>query len=301
MNRRQFLQAGTVVSAAGALSGLAQTPPVRNGIPFVRFSCNLYSFNDLLRRRTMSLEETFEFCARLGFDAVDPTGYYFPGYPATPPDEYLYRLKRKAFLLGLEISGTGVRNDFANPDEARRAADVALVRQWIECAARLGAPLVRVFSGSGVPAGHTRDEVTGWVVQALRACADHGRKFGVMVALQNHADFVETSDHVLALLERVDSEWFGLHLDIGSFRKADPYQEIGRVVKHAVTWQIKENVWYGQRAVKTDLPKVLELAFAAGYRGYLPLEILEGDPREKLPKFLDEVRQTARRFQSLKA
>jgi sugar phosphate isomerase/epimerase len=293
MNRRQFLQAGAVLAGAGVLPAAAQAPPARNGIPFFRFSCNLYSFNDLLRRASMSLEDAFEFCARLGFDAVDPTGYYFPGYPATPPDEYVYRLRRKAFLLGLEISGTGVRNDFTSPDQAKRAADVALVRQWIECAARLGAPLVRVFSGSGIPAGHTRDEVTGWVAGALRECADHGRKHGVMIALQNHADFIENSDHILTLLERVGSEWLGLHLDIGSFRKADPYQEIARVVKHAITWQIKENVWHGERPVKTDIRRVLEPAFAAGYRGYLPLEILEGDPREKLPKFLDEVRKTA--------
>jgi hypothetical protein len=55
---------------------------------------------------------------------VDLTGYYFPDYPNVPADDYIYALKRKAFLLGLDISGTGVRNDFANPDENKRKEDI---------------------------------------------------------------------------------------------------------------------------------------------------------------------------------
>ena len=37
----------------------------------------------------MTLEQAIDFCADLGFEAVDPTGYYFPGHPAPPTDAYL--------------------------------------------------------------------------------------------------------------------------------------------------------------------------------------------------------------------
>ena len=40
------------------------------------------------------------------------------------------------------------------------------------------------------------------VADALRECAEHGRKFGVFIGLQNHWDFLKTSDQVLALLTR---------------------------------------------------------------------------------------------------
>ncbi len=90
-----------------------------------------------------------ELCAKLGFDAVDPTGYYFPDYPAVPDDAFIYKIRRRAFLLGLDISGTGVRNDFAAAEQ--RAADVGLVGCWVDVAAKLGAPNLRVFSGKGVP------------------------------------------------------------------------------------------------------------------------------------------------------
>ena len=95
----------------------------------------------------MTLEQVIDFCAELGFDAVDPTGYYFPGYPEPPADAYLYAVKRRAFLSGLDVSGTGVRNDFTQPEAAKREADVAHVGRWAEVAAKLGAPVLRVFDG----------------------------------------------------------------------------------------------------------------------------------------------------------
>jgi sugar phosphate isomerase/epimerase len=303
MDRRSFVRTAAAMSASsiplladGAASIASQTAPARAGGPFVKLSCNLYSFNEPLLSGAMKLEDVIEFCAGLNFAAVDPTAYYFPGYPTIPDDSYLYAIKRKTFLSGLDISGTGVRNDFTLPDKDSRAAEVGLVKAWIECAARLGAPVLRVFSGAGVPGGYSRDEVTRWVVDCLQQCAEHGRKFGVMPVLQNHADFIRTADDIITILKRVDSEWFGLHLDIGSFRQADdPYAEIAKVARYAVTWQIKENLFVGGKEVKTDLGKIMDIVRNAGYRGYLPLETLgEGDPRVKVPKFLDEVRQAVR-------
>jgi sugar phosphate isomerase/epimerase len=300
MDRRGFVKTAAVLPAA-TIAGLkpvpgpllAQTAPARAGGAFVKLSCNLYSFNDLLQSGEMTLDDVIEFCATLDFAAVDPTAYYFPGYPAVPDDSYLYAIKRKAFLLGLDISGTGVRNDFTLPENDRRNAEVELVKRWIECAARLGAPVLRVFAGPGVPRGYSRDEVSLWVVDCLRQCAEHGSKFGVMPVLQNHADFIRTADDILMILKGVHSEWFGLHLDIGSFKEADdPYAEIARVARYAVTWQIKENLFVGGKEVKTDLRRIAEILRNASYRGYLPLETLgEGDPRVKVPKFLEEVRQ----------
>ena len=257
----------------------------------IKLSCNLYSFNKPLRDRQMSLDEVLEFCADLGFDAVDPTAYYFPGYPEVPDDSYVYRIKRKAFRLGLDISGTGVRNDFTIADPVRRKAEVDLVKRWVEFSAKLGAPVLRVFSGRGVPPDKTRDEVNSWLAEALRECTDYASKFGVMIVIQNHADFIETADHVLRVLADVKSEWFAVNLDIGSFRSGDSYAEIARLAPHAATWQIKENLFLNGKEVKTDVRRIVSIVREAGYRGYLPIETLgEGDPRVKVPRFLDEVR-----------
>jgi len=299
MNRREVLKATALLPAAAAseasltpANSVAQSKPQRVGGPYVKISCNLYCFNGPLTRGAMTLDDVLEFCAGLGFPAVDPTGYYFPNYPKVPPDDYVYRIKRKALLLGLDISGTGVRTDFAAPDREKREADVELVKTWTECALKLGAPVLRVFSGRAAPQGQAREEAMNWVVDALRRCADLGRNSGVMMALQNHADFILTAEEDLDLLKRVDSDWIGANLDIGSFRKGDPYEQIARVAPYAITWQLKENLYVQGKETKTNLGRIATILKEAGYRGYVQLETLgEGDPRIKVPRFLDEVRQ----------
>ena len=240
----------------------------------------------------MTLEQVVDFCAELGFDAVDPTGYYFPGHPAPPADAYLHAIKRRAFRNGLDISGTGVRNDFTVPDPAKREEDVAHVGRWVEVAAKLGAPVLRVFDGRGEAKGPTREQMTGWVAEAFGACAALGERHGVTIAYQNHDELLKTAAEVLALRERVPSDWFALNVDVGSLRTGDPYEEIARLAPFACTWQIKERLYRRGVEEKTDVRRVFAILKAAGYRGYAPIETLgEGDPREKVRRFLDEVRE----------
>jgi len=279
------------------------TPPATRGRSAkIKLSCNLYSFNAPLRSGELSLEQAIDFCAELGFDAVDPTGYYFPGHPEPPSDAYVHAIKRRAFRNGLAVSGTGIRNDFTIPDAARRAADVAHVERWLAVAAKLGAPCLRVFDGRGVQAGPgqgpgsgsrpSRAEMTGWVAEAFRECAALGERHGVVIAYQNHDELLKTADEVLALRERVASPWFGLNVDIGSLRTGDPYEEIARLAPFACTWQIKERLYRRGREEKTDLRRVFGIVRDAGYRGYTPIETLgPGDPREKVRRFLAEVRE----------
>ena len=202
----------------------------RVGGPKLKTSLNAYSFSKALNNHVkgrkgekMTLFELLDFCARHNFDAVDPTGYFFPGYPGVPTDRFINDFKRRAFQLGLDISGTGVRNNFASPDAASRAADLEHVRQWVEVAAKMGAPVLRVFAGP-VPEGYENkwDEVASWMADALRKCAEFGEEFGVLVGVQNHGDMLKTAEQTLKIVERVDSEWFGVIVDTGYFMTPDP-------------------------------------------------------------------------------
>ena len=294
--RRMLIKYGVSLPVAAGLGSLPLVPPARaqppNDAHKFKISLNVYSFNRLLRAGTIDLFDVLAFCAEHNFDAIDPTGYYFPGYPDVPSDEYVNRFKRQAFLLGLDISGTGVRNDFVQPDPVQRKADVAMVTQWVEAAARLGIPNVRVFAGTHKHEGYSRDQVFEWMAQDIKTCCQHGKEYGVMVAIQNHNDFLKTAADVDRIFTMVDSDWLGLNLDIGSYRQGDPYQEIEKNVRHAITWQIKENVWVNGQETPADFVKLFRIIKKAGYRGYLPLETLgEGDPYEKVPRLLENVRQ----------
>ena len=296
-SRRKLIQmamAGIPMVAAMSGSSVAAVAEATPKPGNLKLSCNLYSFNEPLMSGQMTLDQVLTFCADLGFDAVDPTAYYFPNYPALPDDRYVYQIKRNAFRLGLGISGTGVRNDFTLPDPVRRKAEVELVGQWIGAAARLGAPVIRVFAGTGkeLPTGYNREEVTGWAIDSIRECTEYGAKQGVMIVLQNHADFIQTADQVLEILRRVNSDWLAIDLDIGSFKIGDPYAQIAQLAPYAATWQIKENLFVDGREVETDLGRIVRIVRESGYKGYLPIETLgKGDPRVKVPAFYEKVKK----------
>src|SRR5438445_690130 len=124
----------------------------------IRIGLNAYSFNSPLMAGKMTVEDVIDYCTLHNVDGVDMTGYYFPGYPKVPSDETIYNLKRKAYLNGVSINGTGVRNDFTLPDASRRKGEIQLVKDWIEVAHKLGANVIRVFSGRDVPKGYTFDQ-----------------------------------------------------------------------------------------------------------------------------------------------
>jgi len=237
-----------------------------------------------------------DFCATTGFAGVDITGYYFKGYPQPPADEWLFQIKRKAFGLGLEISGTGVRNDFTIPDTGKRSQEVTLVKNWIEVAAKIGAPVIRIFAGNQKNESIPKEQVTDWMLKDMQTCVDYGKQHGVIIGLQNHNDFIQTADQVIKIIEAINSDWLGLILDTGSYRVLDPYEEIAKSIKYTVNWQIKENVFINGAEKETDMDKLMGIIQSSGYKGYLPIETLgEGDPKTKISALLAKLQKSLMR------
>ena len=108
ISRRDFLSSASLLpigAAAGAVLGdgaaTAQTPIKRFAGPKLKTSLNAYSFNKLLndqikgRGKGMTLFELLDYCAEQNFDGIDPTGYFFPGYPKIPDPKYINEFKNK--------------------------------------------------------------------------------------------------------------------------------------------------------------------------------------------------------------
>jgi sugar phosphate isomerase/epimerase len=322
-SRRAFLKKSALLPLAVGVLGPSASPlfarvdPVkRTGGPLLKISLNAYSFGKLLndhalaRGPGMSLFELADFCAKTGFDAFDPTGYYFPGYEkngtGVPPDKFIFELKRRAFDLGLGISGTGIGNNFTTADKAARAHDVQRIKNWSEVAAKLGAPVLRVFADTqmraetweSVSQGAQRADVEKWIADDIRTCADHAAKFGVIIGVQNHGDFLKTADDLISLIQRIDSPACGAIVDTGYFKASDPYAEMAKAAPYAVNWQIKQSPLgvEKQDEAPTDLPRLIRIIRDSGYRGYVPIETLSPrgggnyDPYAVVPKFLAELR-----------
>lgn len=270
----------------------------------VQPALNAYSFskelNNYVKGRAgeaMTLFDLIDFCSQHDIPAVDLTGYFFVGYPEVPSDDYIYAIKRYAHLHGVRISGTGVRNNFANPDPEARAADVRHVKEWIDVASKLGAPVIRTFAGP-VPEGYEQrwDEVAEWMTACCKECAAYGAQRGVLVGVQNHGDMLKTAEQTIRIVQAVDSPWFGVIVDTGYFQTPDPYADIEAVMPYAVNFQIKESPFGAKSPIRIDLARLMKIVRASGYKGYLPIETLSVkgrpyDPHTLVPSFLAEVRQ----------
>ena len=290
MRRRGFV---TRIAALAALNGRlapAAGEVKRRGGTRIKVALNAYSFNRPLTAGKMTLDDVIDYCASHNIDGVDLTGYYFPGYPNVPSDDYIYSLKRKAYLNGVTINGTGVRNDFSLPDTLSRQGQIQLVKNWIDVAAKLGANVIRVFSGREIPKGSTFDQALGRMIPAFQECAEYGKQRGIIIGLQHHNDFLKTAEQTIRVVKAVGAEWFSVILDVGSLRQGDPYAEIEKLLPYACTWQIKEEVWYGEKATPIDLARMRALIEKVGFRGFLPIEALgQGEP-EAVTRFLERVR-----------
>jgi sugar phosphate isomerase/epimerase len=291
--RRQFLHASLAAGAGLAASSAQAIEPIRRtGRPLIRLSLAAYSFREFLNLRrkprpTMSLDDFIDLAAGLPLDAVELTAYYF----AQTTPRYLAGLKGRCTRLGLDISGTAVGNNFCVTDESRLKEQIADVKRWIEHTARLGGKTMRIFAGN-VERGDTEERARARVLAAFQEVCDHAGQFGVYLALENHGGITGTAEQMLALVQAVKSDWFGVNLDTGNFRTADPYADLARIAPYAVVCQIKTEIQRAGKAKEAaDLKRLVGILRNANFRGYLALEYEAAeDPKTAVPRALAQLR-----------
>ncbi|MCP4175041.1 MAG: sugar phosphate isomerase/epimerase [Fuerstiella sp.] len=302
--RRHFLSAAAATTAYSLLplssSSIvaAADPPVRNGKPLLKLSLAAYSFNKFFARRgtpeqiaaaEMTLEKFIDYCAEQGLGAAELTGYYFPQEVTT---EYLLSLRQRTHRLGLDISGTAIGNDFCLVSGEARDRQLAECRRWIDYAAIMGAPAIRIFAGK-VPQGDSEEAAVERCVDGINQSLDYAATRGVFLALENHGGITSTPEQLLKIVDSVKSSpWFGVNFDSGNFRTDDPYRDLERIAPYAVNAQVKVMLHTADRkqAYPADLSKVIRILQNASYRGYVALEFEERNPFEEIPKVLKQLR-----------
>ena len=188
---------------------------------------------------------------------------------------------------GWGVSGTAIRNDFGVTDPAKLEREIAHVKSWCDHAAAMGAPVIRIFAGH-VPKGADEAATLTQIASAIEQCCQYAGERGVHLALENHGGPTATAAGLLAIADQVESPWFGINLDTGNFRSADPYADMARVADRAINVQVKLAVTPliggKQGRAPTDLDRVAEILAAAKYQGFVALEYEEkGNPHEEIP------------------
>ncbi|MEO2045170.1 MAG: sugar phosphate isomerase/epimerase family protein [Pirellulales bacterium] len=313
VDRRSFLQRCALTSAGAAIGwtdphiltgtafngtgstgtgkALAIGPIVRNKLPKFKFSLAAYSYRSLLKGKqpALTLFDFIDDCARMGLEGTELTSYYFP----TPPTSaYLHQLRQRCFRLGLDVSGTAVGNNFgvASATELRNQIDD--VKQWIEHAATLGAPVIRIFAGHA-PDGADGHQTHTQMIAAIEECCEYAGRHGVFLALENHGGPTSTARGLLALVHDVQSPWFGVNLDTGNFHSDDIYGDLALIAPYALNVQVKITIsGPSKKAKPTNFGRLANLLRDTDYRGYVVLEYEEKeDPRQACPKYIDQLRE----------
>lgn len=299
MNRRQ-----AIVTSSSLLAGAFLTPIANSIAPIKRvssaplkLSLAAYSMRKFLpdTRRNPSAQGKMDmlgfinYAAKLDLDAAELTGYFMP-YPLT--DEALNELKLRSHMLGLDISGGAIGNNFTNaPSSAAGREQLKDVRYWIDRYATLGAPVIRVFGGKPAT-GISEAKAVENIIANMKIACDYAGERGVILGMENH-DFLIDIDRMLPIVEAVDSPWFGVNFDSGNIAQTnDPYKELKRIAPYSVNAQIKVEIPVNGKKVHADLGRIISILKEANYRGYVVLEY-EGseDPKAAIPGYLSQLRK----------
>ncbi len=298
ITRRCFFgrAAAAAVTTAGAAVCLPRSsagPPLeRKGKSQLRLSLAAYSFRDFFNAREaarrITLNDFIDFCSDHGCVGTELTSYYFPKEFG---NDYLVGLKRHAFLRGLAISGTAVGNNFAQPDGPDLDREIAAVKRWIDHAAVMGAPHIRVFAGA--PKGIDLPTAKKQCVRALEECGAYAADKGIWLGLENHGGIVSDVAVLLEIVQAVQSPWVGVNLDSGNFYgPGDPYDDMARLAPYAVNVQVKVEInRAGKGKEPTDLARVMAILRQANYQGFVALEYESAaDPWKAVPEWLERMR-----------
>jgi sugar phosphate isomerase/epimerase len=148
------------------------------------------------------------------------------------------------------------------------------VKQWIEVAERLGAPMIRVFAGW--PEGPAADRWDG-MIASLREAAAFADAAGVRLGLENEAGFTPSVAEHIRILEEVGSPALGLLLDTGNYPAGWPsvVAAAPRAIHvHAKFWKVGP----GGEEPSMDYPALLGQLRRAGYGGWITFEYEAPEP-----------------------
>jgi sugar phosphate isomerase/epimerase len=244
-NRRQFL---TMLSSAMLMPRVwaqvkaTQTKASRVASAFSTLGCPAWEWKRIL-----------DFAAQHGFSAVELRGLGgnldLPALPLFATDR-MEQTKQEIRSRRLQIACVSSSAQMYVEDPAKRAKELADARRFIDLAAALGAPYVRVFGGkaesdkSPMPSDDTKVRVAA----GLRELGKYAGPHRVTVIIESHDHFTSSAT-LKDVLRSADSEHVGLLWDAHhtfATSNEDPeltVHELGPWIRHT---HLKDSIGSGE-------------------------------------------------------
>ena len=273
-----------------------------------------YSFWQFNGRET-PIEYCIDKASEFGFDGIELLLIQME----SEKNNYLQRLKKRAFDTGLDIMGLSTHQSFVSPDASKRKENIELTKHQIEVAYSLGIPTIRINTGrwgttkpigdksefdvlmdnKGVESiidGYTEQEGFKWVIDSIEQCIPTAEKCGVVLGLENHWGLGLTSKGVMKIVNAIDSPWLSVTLDTGNFFD-NREEQLADLAPHTCLIQAKTYYggakWPAFDQINIDYKSIGELMRKNNYKGYISLEF-EGneDANTAIPKSLELLRNS---------
>jgi sugar phosphate isomerase/epimerase len=176
-------------------------------------------------------------------------------------------------------------------DDAKRAKAVSLGKTWVDVAAAVGSPGIRLNN----PGVNGMKPNLDLAVDSLRQVADHGAEKNVQVSLENDNPVSEDPFFLVSVIEKANHPWLHALPDFGnSLTERGPEfndRAMKAMFKHAYCISHMKDGEYKDSGefVKVDVAKTFAIAKAAGYRGYFSIEWEgHGNPFDATKRLVDE-------------
>jgi sugar phosphate isomerase/epimerase len=297
-SRRSFLSTSLGTLAISTLPSAAIEPIKRAGKSRLTLGVAAYSFREYFQwsrekeqkpksnKPQWGIIDFIDWCADHGVNGAELTSYFFP---PTETEAYCMEVRRHAYLRGVQVCGTAVGNNFALAKGEKLDSEIAYTKKWIDLAAVMGAPHIRVFAGPQ-PKGLTEAEAVQNCSEAYQQCLDYASKKGVFLGLENHGGIVALPDNLVAMVKGAQSPWAGINLDSGNFHTADPYADLAKIAPYAVNVQLKMEIKRAgaKDAEPSDVQRLIQILRDANYQGWFTLEYeKKEDPFVEVPKIIE--------------
>jgi sugar phosphate isomerase/epimerase len=306
--RRQFMKnVGRGVLAGASLSAIepliaksAALNSPQGSMPRLFTGCCALSYSKELSSGQMTLQDLIEKAVQFRFDAIDVTTYYLKSVDPT----YLAGLRHLAYQNAVAFSGVACGVSMAEPDPIKRAGNANDIKKWVDVAEHLGASHLRVFAGK-LPPGATLQESVDWVVETMKIGCDYSARKGIMLGLEDHPGVAQTANVCLEVMQRVNSPYAGINLDITHFVPApaqDHYAQIAACIPFATNVHIRDQF---DDHTPIDMDRVWQLFAQAGFKGYMSAEYVSELSKDGavaeigVPKLIAQIQALCKRYSTV--
>lgn len=239
-----------------------------------------------------SILDFVDWCGDNNVPGAEVTSYFFP---PDVDEAFCLELRRRAYLRGVQLCGTAVGNTWTHDAGPQRDEQIAYTKKWIDLAAVMGAPHIRVFAGTKQK-GQTDEQAVANCQAAYDECLEYAGKRGVFLGLENHGGIVAEPENLIKMVQAAKSPWAGINFDSGNFHTEDPYADLAKIAPYAVNVQLKMDISRAGAAKgehePSDIKRVIQILRDANYQGWFTLEYerKDEDPFVEIPKILNELR-----------